>query len=176
MLKKLLNNISNFFAQFLQKNWAYNAINNNIFLFRTEKGMHNRKISQKYIFINRVRATAVLIVWWFFCGMTAVFSEALAVLLGLLSIFVYIFFISYYLTESYSAYSYTVGKHSIDIKKGFFIRKKIHLDRSRIQYCEQFQSPLQRIMGTCTVAYQVAGAVVYLSQIDIADVNGVMFR
>lgn len=138
--------------------------------------MRFEKLSEKSITIWRIRATLVLIIWWFICGCTAVFSFWAAVVMAAVGSAVYLSVILWFLKIFYKQYVYCIGKHSITIQKGVIIAKKIHIDRSRLQYSQMYQTPLQRIYGTCTIAYQAAGAVVYLSQIDTKYANGAMFK
>lgn len=138
--------------------------------------MCKKHLSEKYIRINRIRATLLLSLWWFICGGIAAFSLITASILAFISVAVYIFVIFYYLQAAYNAYTYTLGGEHIIIKKGVFFSKRINVFRSRVQYAQLIQTPLQKLFRTCTIAYQVAGAVVYLSEIDIKFADGAMFN
>ncbi len=138
--------------------------------------MQRKRLSKKSIYIWKIRLILVMVVWWFFCGAAAVFSFIAAGILAGLSLSVYLFCSLYYFRHLYRTYTYTIGKNSVSIRKGVFICKRIYISKSRVQYSQIIQTPLQRIFKTCTIAYQVAGAVIYLSQIDIKESNGAMFK
>lgn len=138
--------------------------------------MNRNKLSEKCLYIWKIRLTLVMAVWSFFCGALVVFSPILAVICIAVGIAFYLFALLYYLKAFCRSYTYRIGKNCISIRKGVLIHKRIYIAKSRVQYAELIQTPLQRIFKTCTIAYQVAGAVVYLSQIDIKQSNGAMFK
>lgn len=138
--------------------------------------MNINNLSSKCVKIWKIRLTLLLVCWWFVCGAVAAFSFLIAGILAVLSIAVYLFEMLCFLDLMYKHYTYTVGKSGVTIRKGILIKKKIYIDRSRLQYSEMLQTPLQRLFKTCTIVYQAAGAVVYLSQIDTEKANGVMFK
>lgn len=138
--------------------------------------MRRKKLSVKCLYIWKIRLTAFMALWCFLCGAIAVFSLLIAFVIISIGIVLYIFTFFFYFPHLYLSCSYTVGKNSVSIRKGLFLHKRIYIDKSRILYSEMLQTPLQRIFKTCTVAYQAAGSVVRLSQIDIKDADGVMFK
>lgn len=138
--------------------------------------MQRKRLSKKSIYIWKIRLILVMVFWWFFCGAAAVFSFIAAGILVAMSLSVYLFCSLYYIKHLYRTYTYTIGKNSVSIRKGVFICKRIYISKNRVQYSQIIQTPLQRIFKTCTIAYQVAGAVIYLSQIDIKESNGAMFK
>lgn len=138
--------------------------------------MQRKRLSKKSIYIWKIRLILVMVFWWFFCGAAAVFSFIAAGILAAMSLSVYLFCSLYYIKRLYRTYTYTIGKNNVSIRKGVFICKRIYISKNCVQYSQIIQTPLQRIFKTCTIAYQVAGAVIYLSQIDIKESNGAMFK
>lgn len=138
--------------------------------------MSRNNLSEKCLYIWKIRLTCVMAVWFFICGAIFVFSAALAAVCVSIGAVLYLFAFIYYLNAFYKAYSYRIGKKNVSIRKGIIFHKRIYIEKNRVQYAELIQTPLQRIFKTCTIAYQVAGAVVYLSQIDIKQANEAMFK
>lgn len=138
--------------------------------------MYRKKLSEKSITVQRIRASAVLAVWWFLCGAAAVFSLACAAVLAILSLAVYFILILFYFQKWYENYRFTISNDHIYIEKGVIFSKKINVFRSRVQYAQYIQTPLQKLFHTCTIVYQTAGAVVYLSEISEENANGAMFH
>lgn len=138
--------------------------------------MNKKRLSNKYILIKRIRFTLLLSILWFLYGCIAVFSFTFAIILATVSTLLYLFIIFFYLKASYNAYNYIVKPEQITIEKGVFFFKKSDIFKSRVQYTQLIQTPLQKLFHTCTIAYQTAGAVVYLCEIDINQADEVMFN
>ena len=138
--------------------------------------MSKQRLSDKYILIRKIQFTLILIVWWFICGCVAVFSLVSASVFGLFSVIAYLFLICFYLKASYNSSTYTITKDRIIINKGVLFSRKIEIFKNRILYTQLIQTPLQKLFHTCTLAYQTAGAVVYLYEIDLNQADGAMFN
>lgn len=138
--------------------------------------LYRKKPAEKSVTVQRIRATAVLAVWWFLCGAAAVFSLTAAAVLAVLSLAVYFYFILFYFQKWYDNYRFTISKDRIYIEKGVIFSKRISVFRSRVQYAQLVQTPLQKLFHTCTVVYQTAGAAVYLSEISETNADGAMFN
>ncbi len=133
--------------------------------------MPERRLSTKAVTVKRIQATAVLTILFFLIGGAAVFSPLLSVTLAAVALLLYIYTIKSFLKSWYSSYYYDIFSDCIKIKKGVFISKNIVIFRSRIQYSDIIQTPLQRFFHTCTVIIHTAGAVVYLSEIDVENAS-----
>lgn len=138
--------------------------------------MSKKKLSDKYILIKKIRFTLLLSILWFIYGCIAVFSFTLATVLATVSTLIYLFIILFYLKASYKAYNYIINTEHITIEKGVFFSRKSDIFKNRVQYTQLIQTPLQKLFHTCTIAYQTAGAVVYLCEIDLNQAEEVMFN
>ena len=131
--------------------------------------MPNRSLSPKAIKIKRIQATAVLTVMFFIFGGVAVFFPILSVVLSIIILIIYIITIAIFLKIWYKSYHYSIDNDSINIQKGVFVSKNIVIFKNRILYSDIIQTPIQRIFHTCTIIFHTAGAIVYLSEVDIED-------
>lgn len=131
--------------------------------------MLSKKISSKSIVIKKIQCTICLAVLFFLYGGVSVFSLRISVIFSLITLLLYVFFICYFIKIWHKSYSYDLNDDSIRIQKGVFISKDIVIFTNRIQYSDIIQTPLQKLFRTCTVIIHTAGAVVYLSEIDIED-------
>ncbi len=132
-------------------------------------------LSDKYIKLWSIRAAAILVLFTFVCGAIAAFSVRAALLAECAALLFYVLTVTVYLRLLYRECRYIVREDGIIIHKGVFLRRRLYVSRSRVQYAEMSQTPLQRLMRICTVRYQVAGGVVSVGQIDTARAREIMF-
>ena len=131
--------------------------------------MLSRKLSSKAILIKKIQSTIFLTVFFFLYGSIAVFSLITSIFFSVITLLIYIFCIFRFIKAWYNSYSYDLDNDRIRIKKGIFISKDIVIFTNRLQYSDVIQTPLQKIFRTCTIIIHTAGAVVYLSEIDVED-------
>lgn len=127
------------------------------------------RLSPKAVKIKQIQSTAILTIMFFIFGGIAVFFPVISIIFSIIILIIYFFAVTIIIKNWYNSYSYEITNESINIEKGVFVSKSIVIFRNRIQYSAVIQTPLQRIFNTCTVIFHIAGAVVYLSEIDSAD-------
>lgn len=137
--------------------------------------MTENSISQKAIAIKRIQLTLITAVLSFLLGGVFTFSPLISLTVGSLILFLYLYSMLRFIDLWYRSYHYYTDDSCIRIEKGVFLSKKITLFKDKIQYTQFLQTPLERIFQTCTIIYHTAGAVVYLSEIDIDVLDGVVF-
>lgn len=137
--------------------------------------MTESSISQKSVTIKRIQLTLITAVLSFLLGGIFTFSPLISLTVGSLVLFLYLYSMLRLIDLWYRSYHYYADDSCIRIEKGVFLSKKITLFKDKIQYTQFLQTPLERIFRTCTIIYHTAGAVVYLSEIDIDVLDGVVF-
>ncbi len=126
-------------------------------------------LSEKAVKIWRIRATAVLIGFFFLVGAIFVFWEAAAIVLGIVGLALYFLVIFIYCPLLYSVCSYSENNRTVSINKGYFIHRNIKLNFSKIQYCVISQGPLQKIYGVCSIIFLTAGSSEMISDISVIN-------
>lgn len=132
--------------------------------------MQQQRLSEHAVFIWRIRATALMVLASFLCGAVWVFSTALAIILGALSLLVYLLFVTAYFPWLYRKCFFILEKDAVIIEKGIFLHKRYKLPVSRIQYTEFLQTPVQRLKRVYSAVFHTAGSMVMLSQISEKNV------
>lgn len=133
-------------------------------------------ISDKASTVTRIRLTLAMAVLTFLLGGVFVFSPLLSLTVGVPLFFLYLYAMLKHIELWCRTYRYYVDDRCIKIHKGIFFSKDIILFKNKIQYTQLLRTPLEHIFHTCTIIYHTAGAVVYLSEIDIDTVDGVIYN
>ena len=132
--------------------------------------MQQQKLSEHAVFIWRIRATALMVLASFLCCAVWVFSVGLAIILGALSLLVYLLLMFAYFPWLYRKCFFILEKDAVIIEKGVFVHKRFKIPVTRIQYTEYLQTPAQRIKRVYSAVFHTAGSMVMLNQISEKNV------
>lgn len=127
-------------------------------------------LSNKSVFLWRIRATAALVIAAFFVGAAYAFSEKTAIAAGIGIILIYLMVIFVYVPMLYASCRYTMTDNFVEIQKGVIFCEHTQISYSKVQYCVLVQGPLQRIFGLCTVRLLTAGSFEIMR--DVSFING----
>lgn len=128
-------------------------------------------LPKKAIFVWRIRATLMLIIFSFLFGCLYVFFKNLALILYALGIIVYFVFILIYFPLLYKNYYYNIIDNYIIIEKGIITKQVSHISISKIQYVEILSDPLNKLFKLNTIVLHTAGSRKAITPIDISESN-----
>ena len=131
--------------------------------------MKNNLLSEKCVYLWRIRATVILILFSFVDGGLFVFFPQWAIFLAIIVIAVYIFMIVLYFPMLYKHCGYFFEDNVISISSGVFIYHETKIPVSQVQYCVISQGTLQKIYGLCSVRLMMAGSFESVSQITLIN-------
>ena len=131
--------------------------------------MSNNLLSEKCVYLWRIRATVILIIFSFLDGSLFVFFSEWAVMAAVIGLAVYILMIVFYFPMLYKRCGYFFEDNIISISSGVFIYHETKIPVSQIQYCVISQGALQKIYGLCSVRLLMAGSFESVSQITLIN-------
>lgn len=138
--------------------------------------MKKYKLSNNMVKVMRFRSTLLLVLCAFVIGAVFALSVIVGVTLCVVVLGAYLFLVKFYFDKLYQNTEFSFDENGIEICKGVFVRKKLYLSKSKIQYAELLRTPVQRLFKTCTIIYEIAGSAVFLNDIDIKLADRVMFN
>lgn len=130
-----------------------------------------KPISKKSLKVLYIRYTIIFLIAAFISGGAAVFNIFVSLALLLVSLAVYIFFISFYRKSYYREIKYCIYSNKIYSKKGVFFSKEFTVPIKKIQSTEVLISPIQKWLGLCTIIFKFAGGQVKIPNIDLDSAN-----
>lgn len=131
--------------------------------------MRKNLLSEKCVYLWRLRATVLLIFLAFLDGSLFVFFPKWAVFFAIIEIILYILMILLYFPTLYKHCGYFFEDDIISISSGVFIYHQTKIPVSQIQYCVISQGVLQKIYGLCSVRLMMAGSFESVSQITLIN-------
>lgn len=131
--------------------------------------LNEKVLPQRAVILWRVRATLLLIVAAFLCGVLFVFSNIMAIVFGIGAVVIYLLLMFLYFPYLYKGYMYGFLSKQIFIKKGVLFHRNIHIRMDKIQYCVLIQGPLQRLFGLASVLILMAGSQEYIRDIHVKN-------
>lgn len=123
-------------------------------------------MSEKSIFVFRIRYTLFSMVMTFLLGLVGVMNFHFYIFILILYYIFFIFLILLYSPLKHKKFSYTIISNCLKISCGVFFIKNITVGIDKIQYVETHQSIEQRFFSLCTLIFYTAGGKVKIPQID----------
>lgn len=119
----------------------------------------------------RIIGTLATVLLLFLCGLLYYFSNRVGMLLGLLVLLIYGGFMVWYVPALYRSSGVQVEGETLCWYTGVLVHTSVMLRMDNILTAAVYQSPLQRLLGLCTLAVRPVGAPITMRQLSKDDAH-----
>ena len=126
-------------------------------------------ISERSIWVWRIRASLLLSVLELMTGGLFVFYSITAFIVAVALLMVYFVLILFYLPSLYLNSMCYIKDDSVVVKKGVFTHKYSQIRFSDVQYCVISQGLIQKKYKVCSVCLMMAGSSEWVYELSLKD-------